>query len=140
MNRIDILNEFKRIINNVNYESVITITKEDLKEIEDYEIVGTISSYLVDSNDDLSFSVINDNKLTNCLINFIVAKEFKLSAKHNIIKEIECMFPDIDLRIGTYLDDNMNHLCCRLAFYMKLIINNIIKINEESPSNNLLKI
>ena len=26
---------------------------------------------------------------------------------------------------------------CRLAFYMKLIINNIIKINEESPSNNL---
>ena len=26
---------------------------------------------------------------------------------------------------------------CRLAFYIKLIINNIIKINEESPSNNL---
>ena len=26
---------------------------------------------------------------------------------------------------------------CRLAFCMKLIINNIIKINEESPSNNL---
>ena len=25
----------------------------------------------------------------------------------------------------------------RLAFYIKLIINNIIKINEESPSNNL---
>ena len=27
---------------------------------------------------------------------------------------------------------------CRLAFYIKLIINNIIKINEESPSNNLI--
>ena len=29
------------------------------------------------------------------------------------------------------------HIKCRLSFYIKLIINNIIKINEESPSNNL---
>lgn len=111
MNRIDILNEFKRIVNNGNYEPIIAITKEDLKGIEDYEIVGTISSYLDDSNDDLSFNKINDNKPTHCLINFIVSKEFKLSAIHNIIKEIECMFPDINLCIGTYLDNNMNHLC-----------------------------
>ena len=111
MNRIDIINEFKKTINNENYESVITITKEDLKGIEDYEIVGTISSYLNDSNDDLLFNMISDIKPTYCLINFIVSKEFKISAMHNIIKEIECMFPDIDLRIGTYLDNNMNHLC-----------------------------
>ena len=111
MNRIDILNEFKRSINIDNYESVIEITKEDLKGIADYEIVGTISSYLNDSKYDLSFSMISDNKPTHCIINFIVAKEFKISAMHNIIKEIECMFPDIDLRIGTYLEDNMNHLC-----------------------------
>ena len=52
MNRIDILNEFKRTINNDNYESVIAMTKEDLNEIEDYELVGTISSYLDESNDD----------------------------------------------------------------------------------------
>ena len=111
MNKIDILNDFKRTINNDNYESVITITKDDLKEIDDYEIVGTISSYLHDSNDDLSFNMINDNKPTYCIINFIVSKEFKISAMHNIIKEIECMFPDVYLRIGTYLDNNMNHLC-----------------------------
>ncbi len=110
MNKIDILNEFKRTINNENYESIIEITKEDLKGIEDYEIVGTTSSYLNVSNDDLSFNMISDIKPTYCLINFIVSKEFKLCAIHNIIKEIECMFPDIDLRIGTYLD-NMNHLC-----------------------------
>lgn len=111
MNKNDILNEFKRIINNGNYEPIIAITKEDLKEIEDYELVGTISSALNDSNDDLSFNMISGIKPTHCLINFIVSKEFKLSAMHNIIKEIECMFPDIDLSIGTYLDNNMNHLC-----------------------------
>ena len=107
MNRIDIINDFKRIINNGNYEPIIAITKEDLKEIENYELVGTISSYL----NDLSFNMISDIKPTYCLINLIVSKEFKISAMHNIIKEIECMFPDIDLRIGTYLDNNMNHLC-----------------------------
>ena len=111
MNRIDIINEFKRSINNDNYESIIEITKEDLKGIDDYEIVGTISSYLNGSNDDLSLNMISDIKPTYCLINFIVSKEFKISAIYNIIKEIECMFPDIDLRIGTYLDNNMNHLC-----------------------------
>ena len=111
MNRIDIINEFKRIVNNDNYESVITITKEDLKGIEDYEIVGTISSYLNDSNDDLSFNMMSGIKPTYCLINYIVSKEFKISAMHNIIKEIECMFPNINLRIGSYLNNNMNHLC-----------------------------
>ncbi len=118
MNRIDIINEFKRSIKNDNYESVITITKEDLKEIEDYEIVGTISSYLNGFNYDLSFNMISDIKPTYCLIYFIVSNEFKLSAMHNIIKEIERMFPDIDLRTGSYLDDDMNHLCKVLALLL----------------------
>ena len=31
----------------------------------------------------------------------------------------------------------LNVIYCRLSFCMQPIINNIIKINEESPSNNL---
>lgn len=38
---------------------------------------------------------------------------------------------------STFSKKLQKQLNCRLAFYMKLIINNIIKINEESPSNNL---
>ena len=45
-----------------------------------------------------------------------------------------------EVKVGIYCrlsQDDGTSYNCRLSFYMKLIINNIIKINEESPSNNL---
>ena len=45
-------------------------------------------------------------------------------------------YPTIDI-ITKELELKDKSFNCRLSFCMQPIINNIIKINEESPSNNL---
>ena len=41
---------------------------------------------------------------------------------------------------NNYHDNILNREFCRLAFYINLKLNKIIKLNKEAPLNNLLKI
>ena len=99
------------IIEMISSKCIISLTLEDIKEIENDELVGTISMYMDDCNDEIVIKSLSNNKPTHCVINFISSPEFELSDMHSVIKRIEKMYPKISVRFGSYLDNDLKHLC-----------------------------
>ena len=135
-NKEDVLNKFKKEINNYFYESIvkadfldevidmlsskciISLTIDDFKAIENKELVGTLSFYMNDYNDELPIKKIKDMKPSNCLINFKASYDLSLEIISKIIYRITDKYPNIIIGFGSYLDNEVNSLCKIQALFL----------------------
>lgn len=99
-NFIDDLN--KMILNN----GIVNITIDDIINVSNYEIVGSISQTIEDMNEDLIVKYISDEKPNICILYLFVADRLKLSIVDRIMTRIKKLFADIEILIG--VGENIN--------------------------------
>lgn len=132
----EVLENFKKIINKDFYESIvkanfideviemlsskciISLTIDDFLDVADGELVGTLSFYMNDYNDELPINIINDIKPSYCLLNFIASSDLSLEIISKIINRITSKYSDISVRFGSFLNDEIKSLCKIQALFI----------------------
>ena len=135
-NKEDVLNNFKKVINKDFYESIvkanfideviemlsskciISLTIDDFLDVADGELVGTLSVYMNDYNDELPINIINDKKPSYCLLNFIASSDLSLEMISKIINRITSKYTDIRVGFGSFLNDEIKSLCKIQALFI----------------------
>ena len=132
----EVLENFKKVINKDFYESIvkanfideviemlsskciISLTIDDFLDVADGELVGTLSFYMNDYNDELPINIINDIKPSYCLLNFIASEELSLEMISKIINRITSKYSNIRVGFGSFLNDKIQSLCKIQALFI----------------------
>lgn len=131
------LSDVKEII---KYDSLINIDLHDFVEISKSEIVGSISQYIYDLDEELNYYLINDKEATDCILMISADKDLSLKTVDKMISKIKAKFKNAGFIYGTNIVAEMDAICRIQALFTYSDKKPEEEIKVEYTSNDNIKI